>query len=223
MAQDDDDFDVDTYLRVEATGFNQDKEVERILKMQATTRNPLEILDHPPGVYIFLKVEDRAVKVSFRKKSLLLHPDKCKHERAQETFEILKKAETEVMDEEKRKVLVGFVRDARDSVLRRKGIKGPVEEGEPRWEAMAQDVELVNLIKLEARKMFLDDQNRVKLRMKNEFDRRATDAEEKLNERKRKLEHDKAWEATREERVGNWRDFMKKGGKKKVKKSSAPK
>lgn len=31
---------------------------------------------------------------------------------------------------------------------------------------------------------------------------------------KRKAKHDKAWEKTRDERVGTWRDFMQKSGKK---------
>ncbi|KAI8821617.1 uncharacterized protein EV422DRAFT_556337 [Fimicolochytrium jonesii] len=209
-----DDFDVDTFLRLESTGFNQDKEVERILKLHATTKNPLEILEHPLSVYITLNIDERATRVAFRKKSLLLHPDKCKHPRAQESFDILKKAETEVMDDEKRKSLLSFLRDSRDAVLRRQGIQGPVDEQEPRWQEMMKDDKLCNVIKLEMRRLFTEDEGRLRLRMKNEFDRRATEAEEKLLERKRKAEHDKLWEETRDARVGSWRNFVKKGPKK---------
>ncbi|KAJ3020348.1 hypothetical protein HKX48_000961 [Thoreauomyces humboldtii] len=224
MANNDDDFDVDTFLRLEATSFNQDKEVLRICNLQETTRNPLEILDHPPAVYITLRIEDRAVKLAYRKKSLLLHPDKCKHPRAQESFDILKKAETEVMDLDLRKGLLAFLRNARDAVLKRRNLKGPTLDEETEGDDMMKhahlwsDPELVGLIKLEARKMSGDDQNRIKIRMKNEFDRRNTEAEEKMAERRAKVEHDKAWEATREERVGSWRKFNEKGGKKKKKK-----
>lgn len=179
----------------------------------------MEILDHPPSVYITLEVEERAVKVNYRKKSLLLHPDKCRHPRAQETFEIVKKAEGELMDAEKRKSLLSFVRDARDSVFKRKGIKGPVTE-EDVWKKRMEDQVLISAIKIETRRMFAEEENKIKLRLKNEFDRRATEAEEKANERKRKAEHEKLWEETRDERVGNWRQFMKKGAKKKKRKSS---
>ncbi|KAI8593973.1 hypothetical protein BDZ88DRAFT_402157 [Geranomyces variabilis] len=221
MAKDEDDFDVDTYLRLEATSFNQDTEVERILRMQGITRNPLEILDHPPSVYLTLKIEERAIKMAFRKKSLLLHPDKCKHPRAQDSFEILKKAETEVMDKAKHPGLLGFVRDARDTVFRKRNISlASAEEDNPKYPALLADGALIEEIKIEARKMFTEDTTRLQLRMKNEFDRRATEAEEKLTERKRKAEHDKAWEETREERVGSWRNFVKKGGKKKAKKTA---
>ncbi|TPX65180.1 hypothetical protein SpCBS45565_g05333 [Spizellomyces sp. 'palustris'] len=215
---DDDDFDVDKYLRLEANTFNQDQEVDRILKLHTQTRNPLEILDHPPSVFITLQVDERAVKVSYRKRSLLLHPDKCKHPRAQETFEILKKAESELMDEEKRKTLIGFVTDARDGIFQKRGIKGPVVVTEERWKTMMNDKELIAAIRMETRRMFAEDESRIKMRMKNEFDRRAAEAEQKLQERKQKQEHDKLWEETREERVGNWRQFMKKGAKKKKRK-----
>jgi DnaJ-class molecular chaperone len=33
------------------------------------------------------------IKKIYRKKSLLVHPDKCKHEKAQEAFDVLKKAQ----------------------------------------------------------------------------------------------------------------------------------
>ena len=36
--------------------------------------------------------------------------------------------------------------------------------------------------------------------------------EEVVEERKRKREHEVKWEAGREERIGNWRDFQKKAG-----------
>ncbi|KAI9090051.1 hypothetical protein DFS34DRAFT_377887 [Phlyctochytrium arcticum] len=217
-AANEDDFDVDLYLRLEATTFNQDVEVDRILKLHTSTRNPLEILDHPPSVYIDLQVLERQVKVSYRKRSLLLHPDKCKHPKAQDAFEVLKRAESELMDTEKRAVLLGIVKDSRDAVFKKKGIKGPVDMGNERWVAMAADVPLVTEIKLETRRLFSQEESRLKLRVKNEFDRRATEAEEKLEERKRKIEHDKRWEETRDVRVGNWRSFVKKGAKKKKKK-----
>jgi len=43
--------------------------------------------------------------------------------------------------------------------------------------------------------------------------------DDEIAERKRKREHEKEWEATRDQRIGSWRDFQKKdGGDKKGKK-----
>lgn len=41
----------------------------------------------------------------YRKKSLLIHPDRFKHPRGPEAFDLLKKAQTELLDAEKRKIL----------------------------------------------------------------------------------------------------------------------
>jgi len=62
--------------------------------------NPLEVLEIPPSRYLQLTPKD--VKIIYRKKSLLLHPDKCKHPRAQEAFDVLKKAETSLTDEKQK-------------------------------------------------------------------------------------------------------------------------
>lgn len=78
-----DDLDIDKYLATEATQLQKDQEVERILS--AFRLNPFDILDLPPDC------TDKDIKNSYRKKSLLIHPDKTKHPRAQEAFSLLKK------------------------------------------------------------------------------------------------------------------------------------
>ncbi|KAJ3026079.1 UNVERIFIED_CONTAM: hypothetical protein HDU68_006219 [Siphonaria sp. JEL0065] len=82
-----------------------DREAERILALETKAANPLEVLelDHKPWLL------GKDIKVTYRKKSLLLHPDKCKHPRAQDAFEMLKKAEGELMEEGKRKWLLDLV------------------------------------------------------------------------------------------------------------------
>ncbi|KAJ3046392.1 hypothetical protein HK097_000894 [Rhizophlyctis rosea] len=227
----DDNFDVDTYLRTQSTAFNQDQEVDRILSLYQSTKNPLELLDLPHHTWTTLTVDLTAVKKSYRKRSLLLHPDKCKHPRAQEAFDILKKAEAELTDDEKRPNLLYLVRDARDAVFKRKRIPipppkplGKVPDGkDPKQEEgppVPTDPKLCDEVRLEARRMMQEIQTRDKIRLKNDVERKMTEAEKVVNERKRKMEHDKLWEETREERVGNWRDFKAKGvqKKKKVKK-----
>jgi len=45
--------------------------------------------------------------------------------------------------------------------------------------------------------------------------------DEEVEARKRKREHEQDWEATREQRIGSWREFQK-GGEKKKKKKAKP-
>lgn len=51
-----------------------------------------------------------------RKISLLIHPDKCKHPLAADAFEVLGNAQKEVLDAEKREVLMRMLEYARDHV-----------------------------------------------------------------------------------------------------------
>lgn len=47
-----------------------------------------------------------------------------------------------------------------------------------------------------------------------EEERAKAEYKEEKEVAKRKAKHDKAWEKTRDERVGTWRDFMQKSSKK---------
>ncbi|KAI8844764.1 hypothetical protein BC829DRAFT_370748 [Chytridium lagenaria] len=206
MAASKDDLDVDTFLRLEANSFNQDHEVERILALKLKASNPVEVLDLHGKVWTEGVLETREIKVSYRKKSLLLHPDKCKHPKAQDAFEMLKKAESELMEEGKRAYMLGLIAEARAIVLKNKGVtakpgvptitipsfeKDPVAAGE-----------LAVAIKIATRKLLVDQGSRDSVRMKNEVERKENEAKTVLEDKKRKAEYDKAWEATRETRVG---------------------
>jgi DnaJ family protein C protein 8 len=48
--------------------------------------------------------------------SILIHPDKCKHERASDAFHILEQAYKTLMDSEKRRMYQRVMREARDRV-----------------------------------------------------------------------------------------------------------
>ena len=48
----------------------------------------------------------------------VIHPDKAKHERAPEAFDLLKKAESELSDKEKRENLDGMIKAARNELLK---------------------------------------------------------------------------------------------------------
>ena len=48
----------------------------------------------------------------------VIHPDKAKHERAPEAFDLLKKAESELSDKDKRENLDGIIKAARNEILK---------------------------------------------------------------------------------------------------------
>ena len=56
--------------------------------------------------------------MTYRKKSLLIHPDKTKNPRAPDAFDRLKKAQTELMDEKHRARLDEAISDARLILMR---------------------------------------------------------------------------------------------------------
>ncbi|KAI8622507.1 hypothetical protein BC830DRAFT_1076386 [Chytriomyces sp. MP71] len=222
---------IDQYLRLELNAFSQDQEAERILSLADKTANPLEVLELDAKAWLHGKVDEKDIKASYRKKSLLLHPDKCKHPRAQDAFEMLKKAESELMEEAKRNWLLGLVGEARISVYKRKNLIKPTATS-TQGVALPDPVKasqefniLVASVKVETRRLLKDQGQRDTLRLKNEVERKKEEETRVAEERKRKMDSDKQWEERREERVGDWRKFIKKGeaaSKKKKRKTDGP-
>lgn len=122
-----DEYDLDKFLRLESNAFSQDREVDRIFTVQHS-QDPFVILDMSPMLYITCSVDDREIKLQYRKRSLLVHPDKCKHPRAQEAFEILKKTSEICMNPSKRRLVFEYIREARAQVFHEKKIKEPMDE-----------------------------------------------------------------------------------------------
>jgi DnaJ family protein C protein 8 len=160
------------------------------------------VLDLQPGV------PDSDIKIQYRKKSLLIHPDKTKNPSAPDAFDRLKKAQTALLDEPQRKHLDECIADARTLLIRQHKytLDSPelkTEEFRKEWRTKTVEV----LVEAEARR-----RRQLKAQMQEEGrEKRKEDVE--LEQRKRKRDQDKKWEDTREERIGSWRDFQK-GAKK---------
>lgn len=207
-----DDKDALDVLELEAKEFDKDAEIERILK--AFRLDSYAVLDLQPGV------AESDIKNTYRKKSLLIHPDKTKNPQAPEAFDRLKKAQTELMDEKKRAILDEAIADARMLLLR-----------ENKWTADSEEIKTDEFAKMwrdKTKYVLIDNEHRRRRQIKGQMqeegrEQRKADAE--LEERKRKRQHDQDWEATREQRIDSWRSFQKgksvdadkKGKKKKLK------
>ncbi|KAH7238566.1 hypothetical protein BKA59DRAFT_457902 [Fusarium tricinctum] len=197
-------------LELEAKEFDKDAEIDRILK--AFRLDAYAVLDLQPGV------PDSDIKATYRKKSLLIHPDKTKNPLAPDAFDRLKKAQTELMDEKHRERLDEAIADARMLLIREN--KWTVDNEELKTE------EFQKMWRAKARDVLIDNEHRRRRQMKAQLqeegrEQRREDAE--LEDRKRKRQHEQDWEATRDERITSWRSFQKgQGGDKKKKKKLKP-
>lgn len=173
------------------------------------------MLDLQPGV------TESDIKATYRKKSLMIHPDKTKNPQAPEAFDRLKKAQTELMDEKKRALLDEAIADARMLLIR-----------ENKWTVDSEELKTDEFAKMwrdKAKYVLIDNEHRRRRQVKGQMqeegrEQRKVDAE--LEERKRKRQHDQDWEATRDQRIDSWRSFKqgkpsgdsdKKAKKKKLK------
>ena len=119
----------------ETTDLERKQQVERICKYKL---NPFEVLQ--------LKVEtatEEDMNMSYRKLSLMCHPDKCKHARAEEAFEICKKSLAELMDEDKKGFYVEVQSTAKEEAMKemRKKRKREKEEASKNKKMRVADVD----------------------------------------------------------------------------------
>ncbi|KEF53000.1 DnaJ like subfamily C member 8 [Exophiala aquamarina CBS 119918] len=195
-------------LEKEAKEYDKDAEIDRILK--AFRLDAYAVLDLQPGV------PESDIKIVYRKKSLLIHPDKTKNPQAPEAFDRLKKAQLVLLDEKQRQHLDECIADARQLLIRAHKYtvdseELKTEEFKVEWRKKTIEV----LVEAEARR-----RRQMKAKMQEEGREKAKEDAE-FDERKRKREHEKKWEETREQRIGSWRDFqkgVKKGEEQKKKK-----
>ena len=192
---------------------NQTREVDRILNV-AFRMNPYDVLD------LTQNADEKAIQKAYRKKSLLIHPDKMKddQERAEEAFDLLKKSMDALLDEGRRKFVDETVDSARLLALRELGLPitmtaeeieleqvpgGRLDQLLPSWEDRIK-INVKHIIldeELKKRKCVVATDSRA-VQMKQEAEIDAAKRREAAEmERKRRADMDNAWEASREERV----------------------
>lgn len=201
----------------EVSEVERDNEVNRVLT--CFKLNPFEHLN------LSFSSTENEVKRQYRKLSLLVHPDKCKHPQAKEAFGALAKAQQLLLEPQEREYLVSQINLARDELRaeRKKQlkkdnaskIKSLVDEGKydlqyenteefkQKWKQRVRDI----LTEQEWRR------RKMQMRISEEEGRLKKDEEQTKEMWKRKRETEQQWEETRENRVSSWRDFMKTGKK----------
>ena len=156
----------------------QDSEIERILG--AFRANAYDVLDLQPGV------PDEDIKRAYRKKSLLIHPDKTPNPRAPDAFDRLAGAHQALLDETKRGILDEAIADARSLLIRERKLTIDSEE------VKDPDREFMRAWKEKVKFVLADNEVRrirqAKGAMRDEG-RQQRKEEEELAEKKRKSDH----------------------------------
>lgn len=197
--------EIDSLLQKEASEHTKEAEIERILN--AFQLDSYSVLDLQPGC------TSSDIKAQYRKKSLLIHPDKTKNERAPDAFDRLKKAESALQDKTKRETLDQAFTDARRILIRQRkwnihDERLKSEEFLADWRECTREVLVENeLRRRRMAKAQMEEEGRLKRKM-----------DEEAEEKRKKRESAKAWEDSRDTRVSNWRDYRKSVSSKKKKK-----
>lgn len=218
--------DSETLLKeffADITDATRNAEVDRILT--CFKLNPYEHLN--------LRFDCNAADINkaFRKISLMVHPDKCKHEHAKQAFDAIGQAQTLLSKEDFKKELDFNLERAREDVMKawRKETRNDVVlrvrfqgNREAMAEAFVASDEYHERWKLAARKYIVDlewRRRKLTLRIAAEEERVKAEEQEEAAERKKESKMQKNWnkEEARETRVGDWRDFMKNQKSKKKK------
>ncbi|KAJ3714147.1 DnaJ-domain-containing protein [Lentinula raphanica] len=215
------DAELEKLLSREASAFQREVEVERILK--AFKLNPYDILD------LDETATQEDIKKKYRQLSLFIHPDKTPHLRAPDAFDILKKAESELSEKAKRDELDALIAQARTLLVREMGWSGINPKAIKDLESSDEVTALGGVkvwrerVRAKTKELLIDEELRrrkaLQLALANEG-LEARKKDEEVASRKRKADEDKAWEANREQRVDSWRSFANTSKKKKKNKSA---
>ncbi|PIA54305.1 hypothetical protein AQUCO_00900683v1 [Aquilegia coerulea] len=201
----------------EVSEVERENEVQRILS--CFKLNAFEYLNLP------FDSSPEDVKRQYRKLSLLVHPDKCKHPQAKEAFGALAKAQQLLLEPQEREYLLSQVNAAKEELRSKRKkllkkdnaskLKSQVDEGKYEQQYEKSD-EYQQQLKMKVRELLTEHEwrrRKMQMRISEEEGRLKKDEEETKEMWKKKREHEEQWEGTREKRVSSWRDFMKTGKK----------
>lgn len=155
--------------------------------------------------------DDKTVKNQYRKLSALVHPDKCKHPKANEAFLVVKKAHDDLMDPNYQDKYKDILPMAKKRVYERRKAGNPdrMKRGEDPLELEGTEFEQAVLEECEAilRAEAEDFEYTDRVRRSNE-ERLEESRMQRIAERDAERKRKKQWDRTREHRVAGWRTFQ---------------
>eukprot|EP00743_Colponemidia_sp_Colp-15_P002831 GILK01003063.1.p1 GENE.GILK01003063.1~~GILK01003063.1.p1 ORF type:complete len:263 (-),score=64.42 GILK01003063.1:48-797(-) len=181
--------------------YTAESQIPRLLDLK-DMKNPYEIL-----ILSFDATADD-IKKQYRKLSILVHPDKCRDERAPDAFHVLEQAYKELTNPEKKQIHERVIREGReraDNDIKREN-KKRAKEGQPLYSSREKE----ELTRQTVNDLYAEIETRKKNTEKREAEKtkreRAQEVSVKVQARA-KHEHEKAWEETRDNRMSSWRSF----------------
>lgn len=155
--------------------------------------------------------DEKTIRNQYRKLSALVHPDKCKHPKANEAFHVLKKALDDLMDPNYQDKYKDILPEARQRVYQRRLAENPsrMKRGDDPWDLEGAEFdkavleECENMLKYETEELAYAE----RVRKSNE-DRIEESRKQRIIERDADRKRHKQWERTREQRVAGWRSFQ---------------
>lgn len=193
----------DKMKKLEAKLATPEEIVERLTSKTITS--PFEILGINPDM------PDEQIAKHYRKMSILIHPDKCKHPKARDAFQMLGDAFNQLKDPSVKEKYAGVIERARErvknermkeNVALKKAGKDPLDlEGKDFEQAVMATCE--DMLSGNNEKADYAERTRQtnEARLKNTAVT-AMSAKHEENMKKRK------WEKTRDQRVVGWRAFL---------------
>lgn len=164
----------------------------------------------------------KRIKKIYRKKSLLIHPDKVDHKKAPEAFDLLKKAEV-VLSQESQDDATETDPEVKNYIREKQNLINIYETAQKSLKISPSDSynDEANLkIRQEVERILLEQANHEdvekRYQQRQELQRQA-EIKKLAKERELKKKLDSQWEDDRDKRVSNWRKYANKVQKKKKK------
>jgi DnaJ family protein C protein 8 len=180
---------------------DSDEAAERLTGKHAEwfNLNPFDVLRLPHTAN-----EDDIAR-RYRRISGLVHPDKCRHERASDAFQAVKKAYDALQDPNKRRLSAALIHNVLAELKKTRKKRGT-------WVAESEEAEVLR----EVRKAFADVEQRrrnYEARIKAQAEREATAAADAHEAQVEAAKSDVEWAKGRDERKANWHSFEGPEGK----------
>uniref|UniRef100_M4BAX3 J domain-containing protein n=1 Tax=Hyaloperonospora arabidopsidis (strain Emoy2) TaxID=559515 RepID=M4BAX3_HYAAE len=161
-----------------------------------------------------LDATEEDMKQHYRKISTLVHPDKCRNDKAREAFEEVTKAYNLITQEDRRKMCIRTIENATLEVKkdRRRKIKKGIKESDLG--------DLDEAVEKAVLRSFAEIENRRVNIEKREAAQRRREAEQEEKDHAKVVDmfkRERSWAELdrRDQRVGSWRSFQKGGKRRK--------
>lgn len=192
--------------------------VERLVSKEF--KSAFEVLQISPDA------TDGEITKMYRKVSMMVHPDKCKHERAHDAFQVVSKAYTDLKDPVYKEKYIDVIQLAKKRVneAREKDNLARKKNGEELLPMDGPDFDQAVVLECESMLTVTEKEATYadKVRQANESRMQGLGGERKKRERK-EMTDKKKWEQNRDKRVAGWQIFQQNVSNKKFKNLSSGK